>query len=178
MVTWRESFRLPGALALAAMVLLVAPPAAGAIKLKKDGHRKRAPEFELKDVDGKNVRLSDYAGKVVILDFWATWCGPCKGSIPWLIELSEKYRDAGLVIIGISMDEEGWPVVKPFMEKMHITYPILMGSKRTAYLYGDVDSLPLAFFVDRNRHVAAIHLGTAGRKEFERIVKILLFGSP
>jgi peroxiredoxin len=173
MKTLRGSL-LCSVLAIAAMVFLVAPPAAGAIRLKKDAQRKRAPEFELKDAEGKNVHLSDYAGKVVVLDFWATWCAPCKVSIPWLMELSEKYRGAGLAVIGISMDEDGWQVVRPFIEKMHITYPILMGNKRVAYLYGDVDSLPLAFFVDRNQHVAAIHLGTASRNEFERIVRILL----
>jgi peroxiredoxin len=163
-------------LAIAAIALFIAQPANAAIKLKKDAQRKHAPEFELQDVQGRNVRLSDYAGKVVVLDFWATWCAPCKASMPWLMELSEKYRDAGLAVIGISMDEGGWQVVKPFAEKMHITYPILLGDKRVAYLYGDVDALPLAFFVDRNGRVAAIHLGTANRNEFERIIRLLMWG--
>jgi thiol-disulfide isomerase/thioredoxin len=122
------------------------------------------------------VHLSDYSGKVVLLDFWATWCGPCKGSIPWLIELSNTYREAGLEVIGISMDED-WDVVKPFVKQMSITYPVLLGTKRAAYLYGGVESLPLAFFVDRNQHVAAIHLGTANRKEFEAVIKLLLANS-
>jgi len=148
--------------------------ASAAITLKKEGERKRAPDFELKNGDGKTVRLSDYAGKVVLVDFWATWCAPCRGSIPWMNELSETYRQSGLTIVGISMDEEGWQAVKPFMEKMKIRYPILMGNKRTAYLYGDVDSLPVAFFVDRKQRVAAIHLGSASRKEFEKTIKVLL----
>jgi peroxiredoxin len=148
--------------------------AASAVTLKKEAVRKRAPDFELKDAEGKAVRLSDYVGKVVLLDFWATWCGPCKSSIPWMIEFSEKYKEDGFVVIGVSMDEDGWPVVKPFMEKMKITYPILLGNKRVAYLYGDVESLPLAFFVDRNQRVAAIHPGAASRKEYEKIVHALL----
>jgi hypothetical protein len=91
-----------------------------------------------------------------------------------MIELAEKYRGAGLAVIGISMDEEGWPLVEPFMQKLHITYPILVGNKRVAYLYGDVAALPLAFFVDRDQRVAAIHLGSANRKEFEAIINVLL----
>jgi peroxiredoxin len=155
-------------------VMTLGVGAASAISLKKEAERKRAPDFELKDAEGKVVRLSDYAGKVVLLDFWATWCGPCKSSIPWMIELSEKYKADGFAVIGVSMDEDGWPAVKPFMEKMKITYPILLGNKRVAYLYGDVEALPLAFFVDRNQRVAAIHPGAASRKEFEKTVQALL----
>jgi peroxiredoxin len=145
-----------------------------AITVKKEAERKRAPGFELTDAEGKPVRLSDYAGKVVLLDFWATSCGPCKKSIPWMIELADKYRDAGLAVVGVSMDEEGWTVVKPFVEQMKITYPILLGTKRVGYLYGDVDALPLAFFIDRNQRVAAIHLGAANRKDVEKTIQLLL----
>jgi thiol-disulfide isomerase/thioredoxin len=128
----------------------------------------------LKNAEGKIVRLSDYSGKVVLIDFWATWCGPCKSSIPWINELSEKYREDGLAVIGISMDEDGWAAVKPFMEQMRMTYPVVMGNKRVAYLYGDVESLPVAFFVDRKQRVAVIHLGPASRKDFEKAIRTLL----
>jgi peroxiredoxin len=156
------------------IALLLTVSSAWAISIKKEGERKRAPDFELKDSEGRIVRLSDYAGKVVLLDFWATWCAPCKSSIPWFIELATKYEADGFAVIGISMDQDGWDAVKPFMAEMRITYPILMGNKRVAYLYGDVDSLPLAFFVDRTQRVAAIHLGAANRKEFEKTIKLLL----
>ena len=164
--------------AVAAIVSGIACSSAIAITLKNDVERKRAPDFELKNAAGQTVRLSDYAGKVVLVDFWATWCGPCKSSIPWMNELSEKYGANGFTVIGISMDEDGWRVVKPFAEKMKISYPILLGSKRAAYLYGDVDALPVAFFVDRNQRVAAIHSGAASRKEFEKIIKALLDIAP
>ena len=159
-----------------AMLLLAAiiPSSAFAITLKKETERKRAPDFELKDSQGRAVRLSEYTGKVVLLDFWATWCTPCKSAMPWLNELSAKYEAEGFAVLGISMDEDGWSVVKPFIEKMEIRYPVVLGNKRVAYLYGDVEALPLAFFVDRNQRVAAIHLGPAGRKEFEKTIRALL----
>jgi thiol-disulfide isomerase/thioredoxin len=153
-------------------ILIAAAPAA--VSLKKEGERKKAPDFELKDGEGKSVRLSDYDGKVVLIDFWATWCGPCKAEMPWLNELSKRYQSEGLVVLGISMDDDGWTSVKPLIEKMGISYPIVKGNKRVAYLYGDVDALPVGFFVDRQQRVAAIHLGAASRKSFEQTIRTLL----
>jgi peroxiredoxin len=145
-----------------------------AITPKKQAERKRAPDFELKDSRGSVVRLSDYAGRVVLVDFWATWCVPCKTSMPWFNELAEKHRDAGLTVIGISIDQDGWDVVNPFIDMMRVTYPIAIATKRVTYLYGDVESVPLAFFIDRDQRVAAIHSGDAKKKDFEKIVNILL----
>jgi peroxiredoxin len=159
--------------ALVALLLLFASQAES-VSLRKETDRKRAPQFELEDASGKTVRLSDFSGKVVLIDFWATWCLPCKASMPWLESLSKQYESDGLVVLGISMDEQGWSLVKPFIEKMRVTYSILMGTRRVAYLYGDVDSLPVAFFVDRDGRVAAIHSGAPGRKDFEKAIRALL----
>jgi thiol-disulfide isomerase/thioredoxin len=159
---------------LAAALLAAAALPSGAVTLKKEAERKRAPEFELKDAGGNAVRLSDHSGRVVLLDFWATWCAPCKSAMPWLSELAAKYRGQGFEILGISMDEEGWEKIKPFLSKVPVTYPILLGTKRVGYLSGDVESLPLMFFVDRQQRVAAIQVGEVGRKEVEKTIRALL----
>ena len=161
------------AVVLGAVGLFCLNPA-GAAKIKKEKDRKRAPEFELTDSSGKPVRLADFKGKVLLLDFWATWCGPCKTEIPWFVEFAEKYKDQGLAVVGISMDEDGWSVVKPFMEKMEINYPVVLGSKRTAYLYGDIDGLPVTFLIDHEQKVAVVHAGLFKKKELERAIQELL----
>jgi peroxiredoxin len=155
-------------------LLLTLTLAAQAIQIRKESERKKAPDFELKNSENQVVKLSDYNGKLVLIDFWATWCGPCKSEIPWLNELSRKYAAAGLVVLGISMDEDGWGAVKPFLERTPMAYPVLMGTRRAAYLYGDVEALPLAFFIDRDQRVAAIHSGAASRKDFEKVIQSLL----
>ena len=153
--------------------LVLATAGASGITLKKEAARKRAPDFELKDTRGSAVKLSDYAGKVVLLDFWATWCTPCKQSIPWFNDLHEKYGPQGFAILGVAMDES-WDAVRPFLEKTNVQYPVVLGTKRVAYLYGDVEALPLAFFIDRAGRVAAIHLGEASRKDYEKTIQALL----
>ena len=145
--------------------------AAGATMTEKE--RKAAPEFELKDADGKTVRLSDYKGKVVLLDFWATWCGPCKIEIPWFIEFERHYKDQGFAVVGVSMDEEGWTVVKPFVSELAINYRILQGNDSTADLYGGVNALPTTFLIDREGRVAWRHEGLAGKDDFEDRIKTL-----
>ena len=145
-----------------------------AASLKKEKDRKRAPDFELKDPAGNIIRLSDYKGKVLLLNFWATWCVPCKTEIPWFIELASKYESEGLGVVGISMDEEGWAVVKPFVEKTGINYPVVLGSQRTAYLYGDIEALPVTFLVDRRQRVAAIHAGLARKQDLDNQIQKLL----
>jgi peroxiredoxin len=149
-------------------------PVSAANAGKAEKERKAAPEFELKDTDGKTVRLSDYKGKVVLLDFWATWCGPCKIEIPWFIEFERSYKDKGFAVIGVAMDEEGWTVVKPFISELAINYRILQGSDATAQLYGGVDALPTTFLIDRGGKIAATHVGLTGRDDFEDGIKMLI----
>ncbi len=160
-------------LVCALLLACYAAPSTGA-PLKKDKLRKQAPELDLPDAHGRPVRIAELRGKVVLLDFWATWCAPCKKEIPEFLDLEKKYRSRGLALIGVSMDSEGWPAVTPFMEKMAMDYPVVLGTKRTAYLYGDVELLPLTFLIDRQGRVAAIHSGAVSRKDLEGEIRKLL----
>ena len=145
-----------------------------AASVKPEDKRHEAPDFALKDADGKTVRLTDYRGKVVLLDFWATWCPPCKLEIPWLIDIERKNKDRGFAVLGVSMDDEGWEVVKPFMKEVGMNYRVVIGNDATAEMYGNVESLPETFLIDRAGKIAAIHIGLASRKEFEDEVAQLL----
>jgi cytochrome c biogenesis protein CcmG/thiol:disulfide interchange protein DsbE len=145
-----------------------------AAPVKADKDRRPAPEFALKDADGKTVRLEDYKGKVVLLDFFATWCGPCKIEIPWFMELERKNKDKGFSVLGVSMDDEGWEVVKPFLAELGVNYRVVIGNDATAQIYGGVDALPTTFLIDRNGKIAAIHIGLASKKVFEDGIEQLL----
>jgi len=148
------------------------PVTTGSVKPDKD--RKVAPSFELKDADGRAVRLADYRGKVVLLNFWATWCGPCKIEIPWFMEFERNLKDRGFAVIGIAMDDEGWDVVKPFISEFGVNYRIVKGSDVVAQLYGGVEALPTAFLLDREGRIAAVHVGVAGKRDFEDGIRKLL----
>jgi peroxiredoxin len=142
--------------------------------VKADHERRQAPDFALKDSDGKTVRLSDYRGKVVLLDFWATWCGPCKIEIPWFMEFERKYRDRGFSVLGISMDEEGWDAVKPFVADLAVNYRIVLGNDDIAEEYGGVEALPTTFLIDREGKIAAMHVGLASKSDFQNGIEQLL----
>ena len=145
-----------------------------AASVKPDKERHEAPDFALKDADGKVVHISDYKGKVVLLDFWATWCGPCKIEIPWFVDLQRKNKDRGFEVLGVSMDEEGWETVKPFVADMGVNYRVVIGNDSTAQAYGGVDAMPTTFLIDRSGRIAAVHVGLASRKEFVDEVEQLL----
>lgn len=149
-------------------------PSVKAAGVKPDGERHTAPDFALKDANGKVVHLSDYKGKVVLLDFWATWCGPCKLEIPWFVDLQRKNKDRGLEVLGVSMDDDGWESVKPFLSELGVNYRVVMGNDATAQAYGGVDALPTTFLIDRAGKIAAVHVGLASRKEFVDGVEQLL----
>jgi len=145
-----------------------------AVKDEKD--RKKAPDFALKDSDGKTVKLSDYKGKIVLLNFWATWCGPCKIEIPWFVEFEQTYKDRGFAVLGVSMDEDGWDAVKPYLAAHKINYRILLGDDITGELYGGVESLPTTFLIDREGKVASVHIGLVGKADYENEIKHLVAG--
>jgi peroxiredoxin len=151
---------------LLTMVLLAASEPKG---------RKTAPDFALKDVSGATVSLSAQKGKVVLLDFWATWCHGCKTEIPWFMEFATKYRDRGLAVIGVSRDDDGWASVRPYMKEKGMNYPVVIGTDDLAKRY-DVTALPVTFIIDRNGAIAFVHAGLPkrGKAEVESEIRDLL----
>ena len=142
--------------------------------VKPEASRKVAPEFTLKDSNGQTVHLSDYKGKVVLLDFWATWCGPCKIEIPWFMEFEQQLKDRGFAVVGVSMDEDGWNVVKPYIQQYKVNYRILLGNDQVGQIYGGVESLPTTFLIDRGGKIASVHIGLSGKDEFKNAINQLL----
>jgi thiol-disulfide isomerase/thioredoxin len=132
-----------------------------------------APDFTLPQLDGHDLRLSSYRGKVVLLDFWATWCDPCREEIPHLVELQQRYGDSGLQIIGVSMDDSSDPV-RPFSQQFHMNYPVVMGTAQTGAMYGGILGLPITFLIGRDGRIYTKHIGATSAEVFEKEIKSLL----
>ncbi|HEY6989656.1 MAG TPA: redoxin domain-containing protein [Bryobacteraceae bacterium] len=138
-------------------------------------NRKPAADFTLRDANGAAVKLSDYRGKVVLLNFWATWCGPCTLEIPWFIEFEQQYKTQGFAVVGVSMDEDGWNAIKPYVAAHKMNYRVLLGDDSVSQLYGGVESLPTTFLIDRKGRVAfPPHIGLAGKNEYLKEIQSLL----
>jgi cytochrome c biogenesis protein CcmG/thiol:disulfide interchange protein DsbE len=173
--------RFPRALGAAAVGGLLwlagcssAPDSVRAASVKNENTRKTAPNFTLKDADGRSVKLSDYKGKVVLLNFWATWCGPCKIEIPWFVDFEQKYKDRGFAVLGVSMDDDGWSAVKPYITDKKLNYRVLLGNDTVGDQYGGVDSLPTTFLLDRTGRVAATHIGLVSKSDYQNEILLLL----
>lgn len=132
-----------------------------------------APDFTLIANNGTSVRLSDYKGKIVLLDFWATRCGGCKVEIPWYTEFQSKYKDKGLALIGVAMDDDGWTKVRPFAQAKKMNYPVVLGDEPLAKQYG-VTALPVTLLIDGEGKIAASHTGLVDKNAFEKKIQSLL----
>lgn len=147
------------ALAVAAMV---AVPGIAATK--------PAPNFVLKQGNGESLELKSLRGKVVVINFWATWCGPCRAEIPAMLEVYEKLKGKGLEIVGVSLDRPGFSVVTPFVSKMKIVYPVVLGDDKTVEAYGNFQAIPTTFVVDRKGNIVEEHTGSVTKAQFEKMV--------
>jgi len=133
-----------------------------------------APDFTLQSLEGKAVHLSDYRGKAVLLNFWATWCAPCKIEMPWFVELQKEYGAEGLQIVGVAMDDASPKEIADFAKEMGVNYPVLMGKESVGDAYGGVQFLPESFYIDRNGKVLDKAFGLKGRGEIEDNVKKII----
>ncbi len=134
----------------------------------------KAPDFLLKTSSGKSIALSKLKGKIVVVNFWATWCGPCRAEIPGFIEVYQKYRSKGLEIVGISLDQGGWNDVEPFVKKFNISYPVVLGNEHVAEQYGNIDAIPTTFIIDKNGKIVNRHIGYLKKEDFEKEIKSYL----
>ncbi|HZW40614.1 MAG: TlpA family protein disulfide reductase [Syntrophothermus sp.] len=132
----------------------------------------KAPDFTLKSVDGKNIKLSSYKGKIVILDFWATWCGPCRKGIPDLISLQKEFPK-DLVVIGISVDRETKNNVPKFIKDYGVNYPIVYYTEDVVKNYGGIEAIPTAFIIDKNGNIVDKHVGLVDKDIYVKTIKKL-----
>jgi thiol-disulfide isomerase/thioredoxin len=133
-----------------------------------------APNFVLQSQDGKMIELKKLAGKAVVVNFWATWCGPCRAEIPGMMKVYEKYKSKGLEIVGISLDRGGWDDVKPYLAKNRISYPVVVAGQELADAYGGIQGIPTTFFVDRKGNIVSRQVGALSEEAFEKAVKGIL----
>jgi peroxiredoxin len=186
-VNWKQALRLteiPMKTLLVAIVLSAVGLLSSCSSNQKmnaavqpSANRKPAPDFALKDAGGTPVKLSDYRGKVVLLNFWATWCGPCGLEIPWFKEFEQQYKSKGFAVLGVSMDDDGWSAVKPYITEHKLNYRVLLGNDTVSQLYGGLDALPTTYIIDRNGKMAfPAHVGLINKNEYVQELESLLGG--
>jgi len=134
----------------------------------------KAPDFTLLTLDGKEVKLTDYSGKIVIIDFWATWCGPCRKGIPDLVSIQKEYKDE-LVVIGISLDQPSTQSsLQPFIDHFGINYPIVLGTQEVSAAYGNIQAIPTSFIIDGERNIVQKHIGLVSKETLIEEINSLL----
>lgn len=137
-----------------------------------------APDFTLESLDGRSLRLSDLRGKAVLLNFWATWCGPCKIEMPWFVDFQKQYGSQGLQIVGVAMDDASKADIAKFAKDMGVNYPILIGKESVGDQYGGVPALPESFVISRDGKIMDKIIGLRGKAEIEDSIKKALNTQP
>jgi thiol-disulfide isomerase/thioredoxin len=160
--------------AIAGAILLIAILTAAPRTLAQPPAETTAPAWTLRDLAGKPVNSDQFKGKVVVIDFWATWCPPCRKEIPGFVDLHRRYADKGLVIVGIALDRMGPSAIKTFVEKFGMKYPVVIGDARIAETFGGIEAIPTTFVIDRTGKIVGKHVGYEGRETFEKEIKPLL----
>ena len=143
----------------------------GPLKLVGNVQGLPAPDFQLPSLDGAKVKLSDFRGKAVLLNFWATWCPPCKVEMPWFADLQKEYGKDGLVILGVAMDDSEPDKIAQFASEIGVNYPILLGTDQVSDDYGNVQYLPTSFYISRDGTIVDKMTGLLDRKDIEEAVK-------
>lgn len=146
----------------------------GPLKMVGNVKGVQAPDFDLATLDGRRVKLSDFRGKAVLLNFWATWCPPCKIEMPWFVDLQKQYGKDGLVVLGVAMDDTEAPKIAEFAHEMGVNYQVLLGTDQVSDDYGNVQYLPTTFYLDRNGVIVDKAAGLFSREEIEGDVKKIL----
>jgi cytochrome c biogenesis protein CcmG/thiol:disulfide interchange protein DsbE len=154
-------------LALSVFLVVLQVPAAAQSSQK-------APDLSLKDIRGRRIRLANYRGKVVLLNFWATWCPPCRKEIPDLVKMQREYRNRGLQIIGVTYPPQTVAQVRRFARKFRVNYPVALGSKKTKALFDNQDILPVTVIIDREGNVRDLVEGIIFPEEFAQKIRPLL----
>jgi peroxiredoxin len=150
----------------------------GSVRLVGDIKGIAAPDFNLLTLDGQKVKLSDYRGKAVLLNFWATWCPPCKVEMPWFVDLQKQYSKDGLVVLGVAMDDSEPAQIAKFASELGVNYTVLLGTDKVSDDYGDVQYLPTTFFIGRNGAIVDKLTGLLDRKDIEDDVRKTLATDP
>ena len=149
----------------------------GPLKLVGDVKGVQAPDFDLPTLDGSRLKLSDFRGKAVLLNFWATWCAPCKIEMPWFVDLQKQYGKDGLVVLGIAMDDTAPPKIADFAHEMGVNYPVLLGTDQISDDYGNVQYLPTTFYINRDGVIVDKAAGLFSRADIENDIKKILASS-
>ena len=144
------------------------------VSFSRTEKRHKAPDFALQTQDGKVIELSKLKGKVVLINFWATWCPPCRAEIPDFVEVYKMYKSKGFEIIGIALDVDGWNAVTPYIKKEKINYPVVLGTQTEVNKYGGFEAIPTSFIIDKNGFIVEMQTGFLQKEELEKKINTLL----